>query len=154
MYIMSLIGSEGEVQLRAVSLQFTCLSVFPEAHQQLRYDPDRVWCNWSDLVDCGNRPICDEYDMNCQGYDPEDDTTPSSEDDTTPRPEDDTTPIPIDCTRFGSCKEGEFIAKAPCNPDYCMCAGGIYNEMPCPEGLVFNPQLDVCDWPDNVEGCP
>ncbi|CAK8672912.1 unnamed protein product [Clavelina lepadiformis] len=25
--------------------------------------------------------------------------------------------------------------------------------MPCPDGLVFNPEIKVCDWPWNVAGC-
>ena len=29
------------------------------------YDPVNQWCNWPELVDCGSRPICDEFDQNC-----------------------------------------------------------------------------------------
>ncbi|XP_036337628.1 probable chitinase 10 [Rhagoletis pomonella] len=36
---------------------------------------------------------------------------------------------------------------------YYMCEGERKHHMPCPANLVFNPQENVCDWPENVEGC-
>ena len=32
--------------------------------QQL-YDEEHVWCNFPNKVNCGDRPICDENDENC-----------------------------------------------------------------------------------------
>ena len=33
-----------------------------------------------------------------------------------------------------------------------MCeVAGIAHEMACPTGLKFNPELRVCDWPNNVK---
>ena len=29
------------------------------------FDPVNTWCDWPERVDCGNRPICDENDENC-----------------------------------------------------------------------------------------
>ena len=29
------------------------------------YDPEHTWCNYPNKVDCGDRPICDENDENC-----------------------------------------------------------------------------------------
>ena len=43
-------------------------------------------------------------------------------------------PNPADCSTFFSCSNGVPIL------------------MHCPDGLHFNPELDVCDWPQNV-GC-
>lgn len=36
---------------------------------------------------------------------------------------------------------------------YYMCEGERKHHMPCPANLVFNPSENVCDWPENVEGC-
>lgn len=36
---------------------------------------------------------------------------------------------------------------------YYMCEGERKHHMPCPVNLVFNPNENVCDWPENVEGC-
>jgi len=33
---------------------------------QLHYNEDKVWCDWPDKVNCGNRPICDINDENCE----------------------------------------------------------------------------------------
>ena len=30
------------------------------------YDPVNVWCEEPSKVDCGERPICDANDQNCQ----------------------------------------------------------------------------------------
>ncbi|KAJ8898044.1 hypothetical protein PR048_003404 [Dryococelus australis] len=42
--------------------------------------------------------------------------------------------------------------KADCTM-YYMCEGERKHHMPCPTNLVFNPNENVCDWPENVEGC-
>ncbi|XP_044731929.1 chitotriosidase-1 [Chrysoperla carnea] len=42
--------------------------------------------------------------------------------------------------------------KADCTM-YYMCEGERKHHMPCPQNLVFNPNENVCDWPENVEGC-
>ncbi len=44
-------------------------------------------------------------------------------------------PNPADCASFFSCSQGVAIL------------------MHCPDGLYFNAELDVCDWPQNVD-CP
>lgn len=36
---------------------------------------------------------------------------------------------------------------------YYMCEGKRRHHMPCPVNLVFNPNENVCDWPENVEDC-
>nr|AUM84818.1 chitinase-like protein 7 [Lutzomyia longipalpis] len=36
---------------------------------------------------------------------------------------------------------------------YYMCEGERKHHMPCPANLVFNPSENVCDWPENVDGC-
>merc|ERR1712165_678761 len=34
--------------------------------QQLLYNAAAVQCDWADRVNCGDRPICDENDENCE----------------------------------------------------------------------------------------
>ncbi|CAH0564615.1 unnamed protein product [Brassicogethes aeneus] len=36
---------------------------------------------------------------------------------------------------------------------YWMCEGERKHHMPCPVNLVFNPDQNVCDWPENVAAC-
>lgn len=36
---------------------------------------------------------------------------------------------------------------------YYVCQGSVKHHKPCPTGLVFNEDENVCDWPDNVEQC-
>ncbi|CAH1985065.1 unnamed protein product [Acanthoscelides obtectus] len=42
--------------------------------------------------------------------------------------------------------------KADCKM-YYMCEGERKHHMPCPANLVFNPDQNVCDWPENVASC-
>jgi len=37
---------------------------------------------------------------------------------------------------------------------YYVCQGSVKHHKPCPTGLVFNENENVCDWPQNVEDCP
>jgi len=36
---------------------------------------------------------------------------------------------------------------------YYVCQGSVKHHKPCPTGLVFNENENVCDWPENVEEC-
>ena len=38
----------------------------PSLGVQMYYDPVNVWCEEPSKVDCGERPICDANDQNCQ----------------------------------------------------------------------------------------
>ncbi|CAH1106565.1 unnamed protein product [Psylliodes chrysocephalus] len=64
-----------------------------------------------------------------------------------------TTKNPIEVT----CEEEEgHISYHPDKADckmYYMCEGERKHHMPCPANLVFNPDQNVCDWPENVESC-
>ena len=37
--------------------------------------------------------------------------------------------------------------------NFYQCGAGILYTMPCAPGTAFNPDIGVCDWPYNVEGC-
>ncbi|CAG0896712.1 unnamed protein product [Darwinula stevensoni] len=67
-------------------------------------------------------------------------------------------PNPYDCGSYYVCdwaQNGEFALHLP-NPldcgSFCQCNWGTAIYMPCPAGLHFNAELQVCDWPENA-GC-
>merc|ERR1712105_186836 len=49
--------------------------------------------------------------------------------------------------------DGGFFPDGDCSPDFCECVLGNAFMFHCPGVLIFNPALEVCDWPFNVEGC-
>ena len=66
-------------------VKLTKINYLVENGQQLMYDPNNNWCDWPNRVQCGDRPICDEFDENCQNPHS---TTPktSTSKPSTPRP--------------------------------------------------------------------
>ena len=57
------------------------------------------------------------------------------------------------CLEEGFCNEkGDGNYR---NPDTCFgyisCSGGILYEMPCSDGLMFNEDKNICDYPENTE---
>eukprot|EP00091_Calanus_sinicus_P014865 TRINITY_DN32590_c0_g1_i1.p1 TRINITY_DN32590_c0_g1~~TRINITY_DN32590_c0_g1_i1.p1 ORF type:complete len:121 (-),score=14.95 TRINITY_DN32590_c0_g1_i1:62-424(-) len=56
------------------------------------------------------------------------------------------------------CEDGDahvsfFRDRSDCSM-YYVCQGAVKHHKPCPSGLVFNENENVCDWPENVEECP
>ena len=69
------------------------------------YDPNNNWCDWPNHVQCGERPICDEYDENCQN--PQKSTTPIWPKTSTPKP---STPKPtIKCQNIGKLAQNLYV---------------------------------------------
>ncbi|XP_059469194.1 endochitinase [Neocloeon triangulifer] len=70
-------------------------------------------------------------------------------------------PAPVSGGNFvdaeAACKAGAEYAKHPddCGK-YFRCVHGKPVEFTCKSGLVFNPELNICDWPENVQRpeCP
>jgi len=50
-------------------------------------------------------------------------------------------------------EDGEFLRNPADCHKYRRCVDGRLVEQDCPEGLVFNKQLDVCDYEHNVPEC-
>lgn len=53
---------------------------------------------------------------------------------------------------FVVCKPGneiEYFANPRERDSFCQCSNGVPIYQPCPTGLAFNPNLNVCDWPEN-----
>merc|ERR1711915_1095793 len=61
-------------------------------------------------------------------------------------------PMPADAEVSCPADINDFIIP---NPDDCSqffkCSWGTPYLYQCPNGLLFNPDLDVCDWPGNVD---
>merc|ERR1739848_148497 len=54
---------------------------------------------------------------------------------------------------MASCVDGVHPHETDCSKFYQCHCGERYEDQSCPEGLLFNGELGVCDFPDNVE-CP
>ncbi|MFE0757138.1 carbohydrate-binding module family 14 protein [Inquilinus sp. NPDC058860] len=54
----------------------------------------------------------------------------------------------LDCTDLPN---GEYPNPETCTA-FCYCVWGESVWTDCPDGLFFNPELKVCDWPQN-SGC-
>jgi len=55
------------------------------------------------------------------------------------------------CEAEAVCPDGIYPVPGQCNA-FFTCANGIqFEAQSCPPGLLFNPELLVCDWPDNLD---
>merc|ERR1712200_31153 len=43
--------------------------------------------------------------------------------------------------------DGLFSGPEKCSPDFCHCSWAVPHPKVCQPGLVFNPDIGVCDWP-------
>merc|ERR1712110_369629 len=50
-----------------------------------------------------------------------------------------------------ACEDGIHAHEEHCNMFYQCANGHRYPDQSCPDGLLFNPDVMVCDWPDNVD---
>jgi len=111
------------------------------------YDIAFNGCNFPGNTNCGNRPICDRCNDNCE--DPE----PGTE---------------IDCGHDLDCSskpDGWYPDPYSC-PKYWHCSGGASVHLMCGPGLMYEPDKIQCDFPDRVncgskppcneceDGCP
>ena len=48
-----------------LNVYFILNSIFVVNGKQECFDEVNIWCDWPERVNCGNRPICDENDENC-----------------------------------------------------------------------------------------
>ena len=91
----------------------------------LLFNPDILVCDWPQNVECGSS------DDNNTGGDNGTDGGNDGGDD-------------------GSCADGVHADPSDCT-SYYQCANGIqFPNQYCPDGLLFNPDYLVCDWPENV----
>jgi cytolysin (calcineurin-like family phosphatase) len=48
------------------------------------------------------------------------------------------------------CNQGMYHPNVRDAGSFYQCSNGVPYLHNCPSGLVFNPKLNVCDWPENV----
>ena len=75
------------------------------------YDPEHVYCDYQDRVDCGDRPICDKNDENC--IEPDDKTTTPIPDFECPQPSG-YFADPKNCIKYYHCFEGNVEERITC----------------------------------------
>ncbi len=95
-------------------------------------DDGNGWCDYPENVDCGDRPICDENDENCEMQ---------------------PTEAPTPCDEVPCGDSTEYIELGPCEECYCECSGGNVYYLCCADGLFYNPDTELCDWDYNNPGC-
>lgn len=98
------------------------------------YEPDKVWCNFADLVSCGDRPICDECDGNCITQSPP-------------------PPPTTDCGHIMDCsdKEDGYYADPFNCRKYWHCFAGEGAHLTCEGNLLYDPVNVWCNYPEQVE---
>jgi hypothetical protein len=116
--------------LNSVAESLTCA----DGGIQLQWDTTEDYCDYPENVDCGLRPICDENDENCS-LEP--------------------TTAPNECDAVeDACDSGAFVPLGPCESCYCQCVTGEEAVMGCcGENLFWDPNLNVCNFPEQIEGC-
>ncbi|KAG8229164.1 hypothetical protein J437_LFUL009234 [Ladona fulva] len=55
------------------------------------------------------------------------------------------------CHTYENCKHGSLLPDSSDCSSFYQCVWGQPVHMKCPDDLYFNPKLQVCDWPWNVE---
>ena len=78
---------------------------FIEGGVQQLYDPTHIWCDYPNKVDCGDRPICDENDENCNAAPTTDPTAPTKAPFVCPEPSG-YFADPNNCMKYYHCYDG------------------------------------------------
>merc|ERR1712227_617478 len=60
----------------------------------------------------------------------------------------------VETNAAATCADGIHPVECACDKFYMCSHGNPHPEQSCAPGTLFNPELSVCDWPDNVECAP
>jgi len=96
----------------------------------LLYDPVHIWCDYPSSVDCGERPICNACDEDCEA--------PSS------------TTLPCDHVLDCSGKPDGWYADPYNCRKYWHCEHGVGEHFLCKDNLLYDPINVWCNYPDQV----
>nr|XP_034833391.1 chondroitin proteoglycan 2-like [Maniola hyperantus] len=110
--------------------------------RDLVWSPPKNQCDWRGKVDCGNKTISEHVDND------DNDNNDENNDDEEIAMNHDTPDASEICAQKES--DGVLIAHENCNSFY-MCSGGQPISKVCPEGLVWSPTKNQCDWSGNVD---
>ncbi|XP_075979297.1 uncharacterized protein LOC142978677 [Anticarsia gemmatalis] len=111
------------------------------------YNPYKEQCDWASNVECGDRVI-PESEEDDGGNDNDSDNDNDDGDNDNNIINDDPSQAPAICAEYGS--NGVFVAHENCDQFY-QCSGGVPIPMNCSGGLLYNPLIQQCDWPRNVD---
>lgn len=98
-------------------------------------------CDWPEKVDCDNRLIMADDTGSENNNDKNDDSVVVGGD------KHDPSQAPVICASENS--DGVLVAHEECNRFY-KCFDGHPVALNCPNKLVYNPEMEYCDWPWNV----
>ncbi|KAJ8925530.1 hypothetical protein NQ315_009369 [Exocentrus adspersus] len=111
-----------------------------ECPDGLHFDPESNTCDWPKLAKCINRDNISSLRDNLETqYDGNGGTNELCSDS-----------IAKDCPAVDGAQP-VYIPLPDCT-QFCQCSNGLPWLHKCPDGLHFNPTLNVCDWPANA-GC-
>nr|XP_039252213.1 uncharacterized protein LOC120329598 isoform X20 [Styela clava] len=96
----------------------------------LAFNEDTQECDWPSNVPA------------CPGYSPEEKTTSKT-----------TTEADSD-NCHGHQHEDLYLPDGGCHDYFYQCVHGTAVKMPCPAGLAFSEDRQICDWPSTVQACP
>ncbi|KAL4717053.1 hypothetical protein ACJJTC_016940 [Scirpophaga incertulas] len=121
----------------------------------LLYNPHKEICDWPENVDCGDRGVLDSSSSETGGNGNGENGQPESSEynsssesnENCGSGNDNPALAPEICAAEGS--ENILVAHENCNQFY-ICNEGTPVALRCPGNLLFNPQTDQCDWPENV----
>ncbi|XP_013140733.1 PREDICTED: chondroitin proteoglycan 2-like [Papilio polytes] len=105
--------------------------------EDLLFNIEKNECDWPQNVICGNRVIPDKDDSN------QDVDTDGDENSGNCNPSE----APSICATKDS--DGILVAHENCNQFY-KCSEGVPVPLKCSANLLYNPNKERCDWPENV----
>ncbi|KAI1723038.1 chitin binding peritrophin-A domain-containing protein [Ditylenchus destructor] len=105
---------------------------YPPCDRGLAFDEQQGVCNYRDQVEGCSAPDQDEigFDQTLTGD-----------------------PAALKAGGCGGHNHGDHVADQTNCSQYLRCVWGQLVTMNCPDNTVFNPKLDVCDFPDQVPEC-
>jgi len=95
------------------------------------FDLRYMGCNYPYLVDCQDRPICDDCDQNCEYQ---------------------STTVAVEHCKVHQCKQDGFFCEDECSQEYCRCVGGIGYLQRCPERQLWDCEEESCNFACMVNG--
>ncbi|XP_028173148.1 putative uncharacterized protein DDB_G0282133 isoform X3 [Ostrinia furnacalis] len=113
----------------------------------LLFNPKTDTCDWAENVDCGDRITSDGDNGGCDGNCDNDSDDGADDNGNAGAGNCDPSQAPEICAAEGS--DSVLVAHEKCNK-YYICVHGKPVPFRCPGNLLFNPQSDTCDWPENV----